>query len=133
MKADQAATLSADARRKLDIQERERQAEDRRNKDKDIERAKTVGVPFALSEIHKDIRAAAQKGLRTVNHCMSYRGDISSHFADVDRTIINGVTDILKKEGYKVTSKYESGTTDYGDFNAPCRVDWSHMRLTITW
>ena len=90
-----------------------------------IDRARLrTEVPKHMRGIQKEIKDAIVKGTHRAVFCVNYTTSDEAAQAIKAR---------LAKRGFRCEVDYQHGTSDMGDFNAPCVVDWSSTDFIITW
>jgi hypothetical protein len=110
--------------------ERERQSqleEDRKRKNEEARRVHYKReVPIILKKFEAALLVAAKDKKRSIEF----------EYADVivsDDPRLAAIEDYCKKNKLKCNTSYKSGTSNMGDFNAPCYVDWKSYLVEVSW
>lgn len=83
-----------------------------------------VQVPEHLAEIEAAIKKAINKGQKQATWSCNY---------DMALEAVDKIKKQLSERKFTVTHNRRSGTSDMGDFNAPCVIHWVSTDFTVSW
>lgn len=83
-----------------------------------------VQVPKFMTAIAKAIKDAIALGEHKAHYYVNW---------SVADAACEAVKSRLAKRGFRCEYDWHHGTSDMGDFNAPCVVDWSDTTFDISW
>jgi len=124
MRADQAVRASKNGQSEAHRRQVAEQRADAREKAKQERWELRTRLPAFMKEIYASIRRDAARGLFSTNWTVNYHLRAPTEAAIQKR---------LEKKGYSVAIRHREGTSNMGDFNAPCMTSWSATDVEIHW